>query len=71
MHPFSDFYALLSGDGDITDRSRDFPANFAPYLAHAISPLFQPFVYFSSTCLLLVVYFSFTYPVRQAFNLPT
>jgi hypothetical protein len=56
LHPFSDFDALPSGDGDITDRPCDFPTNFASYLAHAVSPLFQPFVYFSSTCLLLLVY---------------
>jgi hypothetical protein len=71
LHPFSDFDALPSGDGDITDRPRDFPTNFAPYLAHAMSPLLQPFVYLSSTCLLPLVYLPHPTSLQPAdLNLP-
>jgi hypothetical protein len=58
--PLSDFYALPSGDGDITDRPRNFPTNFAPYLAHFPLSLFPTFrlllVYLSFTCRLPFVY---------------
>jgi hypothetical protein len=60
LHPFSDFDALPSGDGDITDRPCDFPTNFAPYLAHFPLSLFPTFrlllVYLSFTCRLPFVY---------------
>jgi hypothetical protein len=58
--PLSDFYALLCGDGDITDCSCDFPTNFAPYLAHFPLSFFLTFrlllVYLSFTCRLPFVY---------------
>jgi hypothetical protein len=73
--PLSDFYALPSGDGDITDCSCDFPTNFAPYLAHFPLSLFPTFrlllVYLSFTCRLPFVYLPHPTSLQLAnLNLP-